>query len=66
MSIIGAISDFARVIVIKSDHALAYYAQGLAKQALGQHDAAAFDFAKAHVLNPDVEKLYRFSDGGEE
>ena len=29
----GAIADFACVIAIKSDHALAYYAQGLAKSA---------------------------------
>ena len=49
-----------------SSEALAYYAQGLAKQALGEHDAAAFDFAKARTLNPDIEKLYPFSNGGEE
>ena len=62
----GAIADFERVIAIQSGHALAYYARGRAKQALGQHDAAEFDFAKARVLNPDVDKLYPFSNGGEE
>lgn len=59
-------SHYQQVVTIKADHALAYYAQGLAKQALGQHDAAEFDFAKARVLNPYVDKLYPFSSGGEE
>ena len=62
----GAIADFERVIAMKSGHALAYYARGRVKQALGQHDAAEFDFAKARVLNPHVDKLYPFSNGGEE
>ena len=34
----GAISDFGRVITLRSDHARAYYARGLAKQARGEHD----------------------------
>ncbi len=62
----GAISDFERVITLQPDHALAYYARGLAKQALGQHDTAASDFAKARGLNAYVDKLYPFTNGGEE
>ena len=105
----GAISDFGRAITITSDHALAYYARGLAKEARriydtgdgieldlgdladlieqnvgevleqdvtveiepggnqvpGQDTSAEADFQKAKLLNPDVEKLYLFSDGVE-
>ena len=65
----GAISDFETAIGIKSDHALAYYARGLAKQARGGDDtgdgiAAEADFQKARTLKPDVEKLHAFGIGG--
>ena len=59
----GAIADFDSAITIKSDYALADYARGRAKQALGQHAAAEADFQKAQTLNPDVEKLSHFGKG---
>ena len=35
-------------------------------QGLGQDTPAEVDFQKAKALNPDVEKLYPFSDGSVE
>ena len=53
---IGAIEDFD--IAIKNDpkDAIAYFDRGLAKEALGQQDAAKADFDKAKELDPEVEK----------
>ena len=44
----------------------AYYVRGLAKRALGHRAAAQADLQRAKALNPDVDKLYPFSNGGEE
>ncbi|MYB64008.1 tetratricopeptide repeat protein [Candidatus Poribacteria bacterium] len=51
-----SIEDYSQVIKRNPEHSRAYFDRGLAKEALGQQDAAKADFQKAKELDPDVEK----------
>ncbi len=48
--------DFDITIKNDPDDAIAYFDRGLAKEALGQQDAAKADFQKAKELDLDVER----------
>ena len=52
----AAIADFDKAIQINPMFARAYYDRALAKETLGQHDAANADFEKARKLDPNVGK----------
>ncbi len=51
----GAIEDYDMSIELNPNYAKAYYDRSKAKQALGQHDAAEADSAKAKELDPKIE-----------
>ena len=51
----GAISDYDNAIRPNRKDADMYYNRGLAKAAIGQHEAALADFQKARALDPDIE-----------
>lgn len=52
----GAIEDFNESIQLNSKGALYYHDRAKAKKALGQHEEAEIDFAKAKEIDPDFEK----------
>ena len=52
----GAIEDYDMSIKLNPKYAQAYYDRSKTKQALGQHEAAEADFAKAKELEPNIEK----------
>ena len=54
----GAITDYDDAIRLHPKHAKTYKNRGKAKQALGQHQAADADFAKAKELDPDFENKF--------
>lgn len=51
----GAIDDYDYAIQLHTKYANAYKKRGKAKEALGQHEAAEADLAKANELDPDIE-----------
>lgn len=51
-----AIEDFNECIRLKPKKALYYQDRAISKQALGQHEAAEVDFAKAKELDPNLKE----------
>ena len=51
----AAIEDYTEAINLRSDHAVAYYNRGIAKQALGLREEAKADFETAAELNRKIE-----------
>ncbi len=51
----GAIADYDITIGLNPKHSYAYYNRGMAKEALGQPEAAQADFAKAKELDPSFK-----------
>ena len=58
----GRIADFDAAIAQKPDYTQAYYRRGVAKEALGQLEAALADYDEAIRLYPDNTDAY-FSRG---
>ena len=55
---LAAVSDYDKVIQIKSDAADAYLSRGIAKEMLGQYFAAIKDYDKVIHLKPDYATAY--------
>ncbi len=53
---IGAIEDFDITLEYNPKHFKAYLDRGIAKEAIGQEDAAKVDFDKAKEIDTEVEK----------
>ncbi len=51
----AAIEDYTEAINLRSNHVVAYYSRGLAKQALGLHAEAKADFEKSSELNQEIQ-----------